>query len=200
MLMRRFLPALVTVITLAAGLVTAVETATPALAASPMCLVEATGICLYADGLNGHYVYGRVAPLHQSENAFETSTAKAYVCSGSFTVTSTCPFIDNGSIPNYTGDTIFRMQNAPSGWYFLGRYAGGPPDGSDVVQGNSGTGDEWVAVPQSGAYTYLFINVSVTNQNAQPTYLCAQTTDAPVQLVTQLPGSGACLWEHVGGF
>jgi hypothetical protein len=206
MLVRRFLPALAAAITLAAGLVTAVETATPALAAgNPECQNIAHGLCLYADGLNGHYVYGRTIP--EIENAFDTLTAKAYVCNGGFKVTSSCPFLveqggQNWNTP-YIGDTIFTMENAPSGQYFLGRYNNSL---SDVVQGQAGTGDLWVAVPvpdgDLGDYLdlYYFVNVHVTGLSLFYEYLCAQTANDPVELLTSFPGNGACVWFHSGGF
>jgi hypothetical protein len=141
--------------------------------------------------------------ITQSQNAFDTSTAKADVCNGGFKVTNSCPFLVEQQGINfnspYIGDTIFTMENAPSGWDFLGRYDSGVPD---VVQGQAGTGDLWVAVPGATGFpdTYYFVSVHVTGLAAQYEFLCAQTADDPVELLTAFPGNGACVWDHTGGF
>lgn len=196
MLMSKFLPALVAAITLAAGLLTAVECAIPVLAVpDPVCQLVANGLCLYANGQNGHDVYARQIP--QGENAFDTSSVKADVCGGGAKVTDTCPFEEGLNLnAQYKGDIIFTMQNAPSGMYFLGRYATG-----EVVQGNAGTGDLWVQVPDpSTQAAYYFVNVRASSQDATAAFLCSNGANAPVHLFTTFQGSGQCVWDNTGGF
>lgn len=194
MLMRRLLPVLITASMLAAGLLTAAVTATPALAGTgPVCDNNiTTGLCLYANGTNGHDVYGRA--LDGGGNAFETDPELANVCDNTSKVSASeeCPFSDDALNSKYNGDSIFTMTNSP--WYFLGRASGA------VVQGNKGTGYLWIRVPTGQPDIYYFVNVAESNNFSTPEFLCAGAANDPVYLSPVFAGSGDCEWVSTGGF